>query len=211
MSTLFVDRRSRRAILILTLIILVAAVRTVTTYHVFSATLDEPVHIAAGFDWWRGDLRTDPTHPPLARLLIALPLVSLGVPGSARPDYLHRGNDLLYHDDRYVWHLSLARSANLLFLALSIVVVALWTARAIGLVAGIVAAALFSLLPPVLGHAGMATTDLAAAATWGLAMLVLERFQADPSRRKGVMLGAAVGLGVLSKFSFIPFFVIGAV
>lgn len=211
MSTFFADGRRRRAIQVLLLIVLIAAVRTATTWHVFSATLDEPVHIAAGFDWWRGDLKTDPTHPPLERLLSALPLVSLGVPGSARPDFLHRGNDLLYHDDRYVWHLSLARSANLLFLALSIVVVAVWTARAFGPVAGIVAATLFSLLPPVLGHAGMATTDLAAAATWGLAMLVLERFQADPSRRRGVLLGAAVGLGVLSKFSFLPFFIIGAV
>lgn len=211
MSTLSIDRRNRRAIPILMLVVVIAAVRTATTWHVFSATLDEPVHIAAGFDWWRGDLRTDPTHPPLARLLSALPLVSLGVPGSARPDYLQRGNDLLYHDDRYVWHLTLARGANLLFLALSIVVVALWTARAAGLPAGILAATLFSLLPPVLGHAGMATTDLAAAATWGLAMFALERFLSDPSRRRGLMLGAAVGLGVLSKFSFIPFFVIGAV
>ena len=108
MSTLFADRTNRRATLILMLIVVVAAVRTATTWHVFSGTLDEPVHIAAGFDWWRGDLRTDPTHPPLERLLSALPLVSLGVPASANPDFLHRGNDLLYHDDRYVWHLSLA-------------------------------------------------------------------------------------------------------
>lgn len=211
MSALSVDRRSRRAILILLLIVFVAAVRTAATWHVFSATLDEPVHIAAGFDWWRGDLRTDPTHPPVARLLAALPLVALGVPGSAKPDFVHRGNDLLYHDDRYVWHVSLARSANLLFLAMSIVVVAVWTARVMGVVAGIIAAALFSLLPPILGHGGMATTDLAAAATWGLAMIALEQFQADPTRRRGVLLGVAVGLGVLSKFSFIPFFLIGAV
>lgn len=201
--------RAAPAVLLLA-IVLIAAARTASTFGVFSATLDEPAHIAAGFDWWRGDYTTDPTHPPLERILSALPLVVSGVPGSTDPDFVRRGNDLLYHADRYSWHLALARSGNLAFLAVAIVIVALWTARSFGIGAGILAAFAFSLLPPVLGHAGMATTDLAVAAMWGVAMLALERFQTQPSARRAAVLGLAIGLGLLSKFSFIPFFAIGA-
>src|SRR6266550_7150638 len=43
-----------------------------------SATTDEPVHLAAGYSYWQTrDFRMNPEHPPLAKLLAALPLLAL--------------------------------------------------------------------------------------------------------------------------------------
>src|SRR5712692_3124822 len=41
-----------------------------------SATTDEPVHLAAGYSYWETrDFRMNPEHPPLAKLIAALPLM----------------------------------------------------------------------------------------------------------------------------------------
>src|SRR5256712_7645214 len=43
-----------------------------------SATSDEPLHLAAGYTYWlTRDFRLNPEHPPLAKLLAALPLLAL--------------------------------------------------------------------------------------------------------------------------------------
>src|SRR6266566_9192854 len=43
-----------------------------------SATTDEPVHLAAGYSYWQTrDFRMNPEHPPLAKLLAALPLLAI--------------------------------------------------------------------------------------------------------------------------------------
>lgn len=51
-----------------------------------SVTIDEVVHIAAGVSYLQKlDLRMNPEHPPLAKVLATLPLVWRGV----RADYSH--------------------------------------------------------------------------------------------------------------------------
>src|ERR671935_109539 len=43
-----------------------------------SATSDEPLHLAAGYSYWQTrDFRMNPEHPPLAKLVAALPLLAL--------------------------------------------------------------------------------------------------------------------------------------
>jgi hypothetical protein len=52
-----------------TVLTLIACVRVASTHRVFSEVLDEPAHLAAGYQWFDGSYRIDPTHPPLARIL----------------------------------------------------------------------------------------------------------------------------------------------
>src|SRR5436305_14384615 len=41
-----------------------------------SATSDEPIHLVAGYSYWQTrDFRINPEHPPLAKLIAALPLL----------------------------------------------------------------------------------------------------------------------------------------
>src|SRR5205809_5609337 len=43
-----------------------------------SATSDEPLHLAAGYSYWQTrDFRMNPEHPPLAKLVAALPFLAL--------------------------------------------------------------------------------------------------------------------------------------
>jgi hypothetical protein len=202
------------------LLALLPLVRVASTHRVFSATADEPVHIASGYDWiTRGVYVFDPEHPPLARGLFGLGLRAGGVVSpppedwqTLQPTWLAaaRGMDLLWHDGQYERNLANARRGNLVFLLIALIAIAAWAWRAFGPAVALLSVALFGSLPPVLAHAGLATTDMAVAATLPLALLALDRWLEHRTLGGAVLLGLAIGLGLVSKLSFILFFAIGA-
>lgn len=192
-------------------IIAFAVARVRATERVFSATADEPAHIACGLDWLTGRPYVgDVNHPPLARAIAALPaaLARTRVPESSA-DLTRRGNEILYSGD-YVGNLRRARAGNLLFLVIAIGAVGAWGTRRLGPVGGLIAAAVFAWLPPVRAHAGLATTDMAATALFPLALVMLDRWLDSPTLLRGAALGAAIGAGLISKYSFFLFFGIAA-
>ena len=194
-------------------IVIVTVLRVVLADRVFAQVIDEPVHVAAGFDWFDTPAyRVDIEHPPLARVLAALPLrlthVSSPLPSR---QWVPRGNALLLSGGRYVHNLSLVRIGSILFLALAIVTAALWAGHLAGRSAGILAALITASIPPLLGHSGVATTDAAAAAAVPFALYALTIWLDEPTGIRAALLGCAIGIGLLSKFSFIVFFAAGAV
>lgn len=189
----------------------VALVRVGSTHRVFSEVLDEPAHLSAGYRWFEGEYTIDASHPPLARILGALPLRLAGYPNPPGNNMVDVGNDLLYHGNRYVKTLARVRIGNLLLLAVGIIATALWARRAFSDGVALAAAALLSTLPPVLGHAGVLTTDLAALTAIPLALLALDLFLEHSTPKRGMLLGLALGIGLLAKFSFFVFFPICAV
>lgn len=197
------DWRLIAAVAVLTI---VAVVRVASTHRVFSATVDEPIHLASGYEWFAGRYVTDLTHPPLARILGALPLRLQGLPDPQPANMVERGNQLLYHGDRYVKNLARARIGNLVLLILAIVTVAAWARRLFSRAVAIAATAMLTAHPLLLGHAGLLTTDLSVAATLPLALLALDVYLESPTAKRGALLGLAIGLGILSKFSFFVFF-----
>lgn len=194
------------------LLVVVAVVRLATTYRVFSQTVDEPTHVACGFEWLttRG-YALDPEHPPLARIAFALGAKLDGARWREDLGRVQRGTELLYRDDSYRRNLFLARLGNLPFFLVGLVAVWAWTRRLFGDPAAIVAAALFSALPPVLGHAGLATTDMPAAATVVAALYAFDVWLSTSTPRHAAILGLAIAAGLLSKFSFLLYFPAGAV
>jgi hypothetical protein len=185
---------------------LLACIRVASTWRVFSETLDEPVHLAAGYQWFVGPYTVDVSHPPLARVLCALPLWLAGYPNPKSVDETDKGNELLYYGDRYEKTLARARAGNLPLLILACAAVALWARRAFSPSVALVAVALFTNLPPILGHAGLVTTDLAIAATLPFALYALDLFLERATLRRAAFLGLAIGMGILSKMSFLVFF-----
>ena len=199
---------TRVAVAAIALIVIITLARVAATHHVFSPTYDEPAHIAGGYEYLRAHRYTfDTQHPPLARILFAMPF---------------RGSRTVAVDDKWIGDIiasaggymngiAAARRGNLLFVALAIVGVALWAWQLYGAVAAPIASALFATLPPVLAHGGLATTDMAGAAAFALAMAAVWWWLDRPTWRRTILLGLAIGFGLVTKMSFPLFFAIGAI
>lgn len=199
----------RSSALWLTLIFVVALGRIASTWRIFSVTYDEPVHVAAGYDYLRYHTFLDMQHPPLAKAIFALPFRNAPEPGTHL--WIRRGNTLLYDQNHYLRGPEKARAGNLVFVVIALFATFFWTRDLFDEATAVVATAVLSLLPPVLAHGGLATTDMAAAASFAVAMFAYDRFLANPSWLGTSGLAAAIAFGTLSKFSFPLFFVIGAI
>src|SRR6185312_11428601 len=64
-------------------------------------------------------------------------------------------------------------------------------------------------VPPILGHAALATLDVAAAGTVLLALYAAQCWLESARWRDAVFFGLAAGVAVGSKFSAIPFLILG--
>jgi len=192
-------------------LIAIPLLRIIATYAVFSQTSDEPIHIATGLEWLTtGNYDLDVEHPPLARIAFGIDSALHGAKlGSGST--VEIGNALLARNGRYFRNLAAARAGNLPFFLLALAIVGLWTRRLFGDAAALVALALFGALPPILGHAGLATTDMAAAATTVSALYFFARWLELASGRNALLLAFACGLGLLAKFSFVVFFPAAAI
>jgi hypothetical protein len=68
-----------RSVLVLGIFVLIFCLITVASFIQKSPTWDEPAHLFAGYSYLKwGDFRANPEHPPLAKLLAALPLLARG-------------------------------------------------------------------------------------------------------------------------------------
>jgi hypothetical protein len=183
------------------LLILAGSLRIASTWTSFTQTIDEPFHIACGVQWWVERIyERELQHPPLARTAIGSLLAANGARIHQTQDSISEGNAVLL-DGGYWRNLRLARLPILPFYWLACFSVWSLGRRLYGERAGIYALAIFSVLPPILGHAGIATTDLAAAATFAFSV---DRFHAwfiRPSVANVAWAGFALGLAASTKFS----------
>ena len=204
----FLERRSR---LLAIALIVFGSLRIVSTYAVFSHTSDEPAHIACGMEWLdKGVYRWEPQHPPLARVAAALGPYLLGLrsQGTDPKKFLamsEEGVAILDRDDHDTT-LTAARLGILPFFWIACWAVYAWGRRYYGRAVGVAALFLFSFLPPVLAHAGLATTDMALTAFLGAAFVAGLIWIERPTTRNALLFGALTGLMVLSKFSCLVFF-----
>lgn len=201
-----------RVVLVLTVMLAIA--RVVSTYHVFSATSDEPAHISAGMEWLQfGDYTYELQHPPLARVAVALGPYLRGLRSeeqrTSAPDnpvvMFAEGYNILYSRGDYETNLAWARAGTIPFLVLLAAVTYAWGRRYFSNSVGVLAVVLLLTLPPILGHAGLATLDVACAATVALALYQFLRWLDEPTPRRALILGLVLGVAMLIKFSSIPF------
>jgi hypothetical protein len=192
-------------------LIVIAAARIASTWWVFNHTMDEPTHIACGLEWLEDRSYTyELLHPPLARIAAAIGPKLLGAPNVEKHELQTKNPLVLYNSPSYENTLASARAGELPFFVVAAVVVFLWTRRLHGNGAALLAVGLFTTLPPVLAHAGLATTDTAVAATTVAALYSLSLWLEQPSPLRSVALGAACAAGILSKFTFLVYFPVAA-
>jgi hypothetical protein len=197
----------------LALVILVCTLLAASTWRTFGHTWDEPEHLAAGLELLdQGKYEYDTEHPPLARALIALGPYLAGAHsfGTPPPDGVQEGIDILYDGGHYDRTLTLARLGTLPFLGvllLSMWLWARWVARSAG--EALLGVVLLGSVPPVLGHAALATLDVPGTATTLLALYLLQRSLLSGAVRDCISFGLAAGVAVATKLSAVPFIALG--
>ena len=186
--------------------VLVGALRIAATYRELSETVDEVAHVGAGMEWLsRGQFTFELKHPPLARIAAAVGPYLLGVRSQGQSNQWYEGRRVLYADNAYLRNLTAARLGILPFFLIASFFVWRLACFAFGQSAALASVACFTLLPPVLAHFGVATTDGPLLAMFAAALYALVRWVTEPNVHRGVWLGVAVALAVISKLSAIPF------
>ena len=192
----------KHAVLLASGILLITSLRIAATYRVFSFTIDEPCHFACGLEYLSKHVyRYETQHPPLARAMIALGPYLAGVRPLGGPERNTEGRAVILRSRRPERTLSLMRLGVLPFYWMAIWAIFLWSRHYFGAAVAVVAVAVFSLLPPVLAHAGLATTDMAVTGCLASAFFALALWAESPGWRRGILLGIALALAVLSKFT----------
>lgn len=188
-------------------LVLVSCWRIAATHDEFWQTWDEPFHLAAGLEWWsQGTYSYERLHPPLARVCIAfLPWMAGLKSDPTAVNHWAEGNEVLHSGGAYERNLTLARLGILPFFILACVVVYAWAARCGGDFAGLCAVFLFVTLTPVLAHAGLATLDMATAATVAAALLAFQWWCDHHGLLQAGVFGFLAALAILAKFSAIAF------
>jgi 4-amino-4-deoxy-L-arabinose transferase-like glycosyltransferase len=188
------------------LILFLTMGRVAATWTVFSATIDEPVHISAALELYehhRYALQQE--NPPLPRVVFGLPAWLGGMTFDESKNISEQLRMVFFTNDRYKTNLVLARSGNLLFLILAAYAVWAWARRTLGPHGAVLAVFLFCLQPMVSGFAGLATHDMAATAGVGLSLLAFVNWMDTRTRRAAALFGVAFGFAVLCKFSCIGY------
>lgn len=172
-------------------------------------TWDEAMVLAAGYSYWKtGDYRMNRETPPLWKLACAVPLLFMDLnlpvrdPSWRNRDAVAFGSAFLYHNRRSPEDILLPARCVTIGLSLAFaLLVAIWTKRRAGGLAGLIALAFVAFDPNVLAHGRYVTTDLAAAAFSFLACILWEAALNRPTLFRFGVAGLALGAAVTVKFS----------
>lgn len=174
---------------------------------------DELAHVGAGAHLWQtGEAWAYSVNPPLTKLLVAAPLVTTGKPLSLDIDRPHRRvrNDGLF---AWMWtqanagakrYLILGRLMLLPIVLLTCWLIYAWTSALASRTVGLLAAWTWAFLPPVLTWAPIAQPDFHTTAMFLAAWYAAWRWFVCPTMPRAVVLGMTFGLGLLTKFTFLP-------
>jgi len=184
------------------LLVLTGTARIASTWTVFNHTIDEPDTIAPGMEYLStGRFLYEDTHPPVGRVVSAIGPFLAGERFHPGPDSYFEGYRILGHGGHYTRILALARAGSLVFFWIASLVVYLWARRVAGPGAAVLATLVFTTLPPILAHCGLATTDSSLCAFTAAAALASLYWAESPSPRRSLILGALIALAFCSKFS----------
>lgn len=182
-----------------------------------SAVVDEPAHLTAGYlAVAQGDLSVNREHPPLMKVLAALPLAALAplLPPGPSEGFIRTSEDFEFAYSRSFLYgsndadrlLGVARVPIVLASIACGLVLFLWGRTLLGAAGALAGLALFAFEPNLLAHGRLVTTDMGAA-LWALAGIAcLERALSGPGpagRLWSAGAGLALGLGLATRFSIL--------
>jgi hypothetical protein len=204
------DRARLWSLGVLAATLVVSSLFVVATHTRLSQTADEPNHLATGLQWWQsGTYRLHPENPPLSRIAIAASPFQKGWRLRGGGNAWDRGTRLLYGGRgprAYRNRLHRMRMGVLPFFWLTVILVWLWAFSVGGPRAGIAACAVLATAGPLLGHAGLATTDVPFVGTFLLALFGYVCWLNRPTIPRALLFAAGLTLATVTKFSTLVFF-----
>jgi 4-amino-4-deoxy-L-arabinose transferase-like glycosyltransferase len=183
-----------------------------------SQTYDEAMHLAAGYSYLTtGDFHRNPEHPPLSKLLAALPLL-LWRPILPTEDPAWGGDQRMFgaaflYRNR-VDGIAMLTAGRCVTMAASLVLglaLAVWTRRRFGMAASLLALLLYALDANVLAHGRYVTNDVLTALLCFLAVTAWAAYLEQAGRSRLLLAGLFLGLALGTKFSavfLLPVYVI---
>ncbi len=176
-----------------------------------SPTWDEPLELAAGYSYLKtGDFRLNPEHPPLEKMISALPLLALGpsLPlnsdGWRRADEYVFGREFLYHNNIPAESILFAARLMCIFLTLCLgFSIAAWTKTRLGSGATLLALAFYIFDPTVIAHGRYVKNDLAVTLFAFLACIAWGAYLTRPNNFRLILSGLALGCAIAAKYSAI--------
>src|SRR3954462_5673452 len=162
-----------------------------------SITWDEDDHIYAGYmSWKHADYGLNPEHPPLVKLIAAVPLLNmhLTMPALQDRNVKHEaflgGKDFLFKNDANTM-LFRARMSAATFTLLLALLVFLAATEMFGTIAGFVALALLAFDPNLLAHGAVVGTDAGLSCFMFASIYAFYRYVKAPPKRRLVVVGIA--------------------
>lgn len=205
-AQLFFNRRWVEVCGVIVLLVILEAQLLYSVRHE-SLTWDEGDHIFAGYmSVKHHDLGLNPEHPPLVKMIAALPLQGMNL---REPQLQHRffkteaylsGRDLIFQND-FQTIINRARTAASIFAVLLALLAFLTAQEMFGTGAGFMALALIVFEPNLLAHGGLVTTDTGAAFGLLASIYAFYRYVKSPSWGRIIGLGLAAGLFFIIKHS----------
>jgi hypothetical protein len=172
-------------------------------------TWDEGIHLSAGYAYLtRSDFRWNQEHPPLAKLLSALPLLMfhpqlpLNAESWRKLDETQMGIDFLYHNRTSADALLFAGRAVTMLLSVVFLAAMAWLIRRrFGRAAAILTVSLCAFDPNLIAHARYVTTDFPVTVFYFAAALLWMEYLLSGRSRDLVLAALAFALALVTKFS----------
>lgn len=202
-------KKNKIIYLIAGLILLTMVVSSILTMRKDSAIVDEIAHIPAGYSYVeKQDMRLNPEHPPLAKVLTGLPLAFLDL-NQPFSDWSWNGVNqweqgwyFLYEAGNSADHILFW--SRLPMLALTILVGLIlfhWARKLYGAKTALFVLFLFAFSPNFLANGHWVTTDVAATLAFLLAIFFYDKFLKQSTRKNLIWAGLIFGTAQLLKYS----------
>lgn len=191
-----------------------------------SQTIDEGVHLSAGYTYLvNHDYRLNTEHPPVVKLLCALPLLRLHPDISTFTDLWNSSANFYYDSvresygiaERFLYNnnasllLYWGRFSNIILTMLLGLVIFFISKRFWGNLGGLFSLGLFVFDPNILAHGHLITTDIGASLGYLLSIYCLYRYFNHNNWQNLIWLGLSLGLAFSSKYTMLMILPIGAV
>lgn len=174
-----------------------------------SVTSDEIDHLQAGYRYVTcHDFGWNPEHPPLVKMVAAVPLLFMhindpiggacGLPDNRGIDF-RAGHDFVFANPESM--LTAARFATSMFALALLIVCWLFAKKLFGRTVALLSAVLIAFEPTILGHGSLVTTDVPSALGFVLAVYATYCYAERPDWRRTILLGLSVGLALCLKHS----------